>query len=135
MKVSEQTSTHDDLCKTAYRFWQERGCPDGSPEVDWQRAEEGALGRLGRPAEHHAHADGSSPRVRINLANQFELMEIPGIGPAEAEDILKVRAEHGPIRDEQELSAILGGRPVPEALVERVDFSPADATAAEAPGA
>ena len=134
MKVTEQTPTHDDLCKTAYRFWQERGCPDGSPEVDWQRAEE-ALGRLGRPAESYAHPDGSSSRVRINLANQFELLEIPGIGPAEAADILKVRAEHGPIRDKHELSTVLGGRPVAEALVERVDFSPADATAAEAPGA
>jgi len=23
----------------AYTLWQERGCPDGSPEVDWFRAE------------------------------------------------------------------------------------------------
>jgi hypothetical protein len=24
----------------AYALWQERGCPEGSPEVDWLRAEE-----------------------------------------------------------------------------------------------
>jgi hypothetical protein len=23
----------------AYRYWQERGCPDGCPEEDWYRAE------------------------------------------------------------------------------------------------
>jgi hypothetical protein len=23
----------------AYRYWQERGCPAGSPEEDWYRAE------------------------------------------------------------------------------------------------
>jgi hypothetical protein len=26
--------------KLAYRFWEERGRPLGSPEVDWQHAEE-----------------------------------------------------------------------------------------------
>jgi hypothetical protein len=30
---------HDQISRIAYRFWQERGCPDGSPEVDWMRAE------------------------------------------------------------------------------------------------
>jgi hypothetical protein len=25
--------------KLAYRFWEERGCPFGSPEVDWLKAE------------------------------------------------------------------------------------------------
>jgi hypothetical protein len=47
------TSTHDDLCKVAYRLWEERGCPDGSPEVDWQRAEE-ELGQTGRPENESA---------------------------------------------------------------------------------
>jgi len=74
-------------------------------------------------------------RLRINLANQFELLELPGIGPHQAECILKARAEHGPIRDARQLATVLGGQAVPEALLERVDFSPADATAAEAPGA
>ena len=31
--------------KLAYELWQARGCPDGSPEVDWFMAEE--LQRLG----------------------------------------------------------------------------------------
>jgi hypothetical protein len=30
---------HEDVAKLAYRFWEERGRPMGSPEVDWYRAE------------------------------------------------------------------------------------------------
>jgi competence ComEA-like helix-hairpin-helix protein len=72
-------------------------------------------------------------KVRVNLANPLELLELPGIGQQEAEAILKFRAEHGPIRDAEQLAAILGGQP--ETFSERADFSPADATAPEAPGA
>jgi len=50
------TPTHDELCRVAYGFWQERGCPDGSPEVDWQRAEE----ELGlKEVESYASASSS----------------------------------------------------------------------------
>jgi hypothetical protein len=28
-----------ELEQLAYRYWQERGCPTGSPEEDWYRAE------------------------------------------------------------------------------------------------
>jgi hypothetical protein len=48
------TPSHDELCQAAYRFWEERGCPDGSPEVDWQRAEH----ELGGPAAPEADARG-----------------------------------------------------------------------------
>jgi hypothetical protein len=61
--------------------------------------------------------------------------ELPGAGPKDADAILRFRAEHGPIRDAYQLAAILGGRPAPEDLSERADFSPAAATAPEAPGA
>jgi hypothetical protein len=30
---------HEDVTKLAYRLWEERGRPMGSPEVDWYRAE------------------------------------------------------------------------------------------------
>jgi hypothetical protein len=29
----------DGIALLAYRYWQERGCPDGCPEHDWFRAE------------------------------------------------------------------------------------------------
>ncbi len=31
--------SHDEIAAHAYRCWHERGCPDGSPEEDWHRAE------------------------------------------------------------------------------------------------
>jgi competence protein ComEA len=74
-------------------------------------------------------------KVRVNLANSAELLELPGVGPQDADAIVKFRAEHGPIVDEHQLASILGGRLAPEALSEIADFSPADATAPEAPGA
>ena len=36
--VSSRLS-HEEVAAHAYRCWHERGCPEGSPEVDWQRAE------------------------------------------------------------------------------------------------
>jgi hypothetical protein len=29
-----------DVAVLAYRLWQARGCPDGSPEIDWHQAEQ-----------------------------------------------------------------------------------------------
>ena len=74
-------------------------------------------------------------RVRVNLANPAELLELPGIGPEQARAILNFRAEHGPIQDAGELAKILRAWPVAEAMWERVEFDPAEATAPEAPGA
>src|SRR3954453_253227 len=36
---SSQSFSSDDVATHAYRCWHERGCPNGSPEVDWHRAE------------------------------------------------------------------------------------------------
>ena len=30
---------HEELARLAYSYWQARGCPDGSQEEDWFRAE------------------------------------------------------------------------------------------------
>ena len=75
-----------------------------------------------------------STKVRVNLANSFELQELPGVGAREAEAIVRFRAEHGPIRDEHQLASILGGGSS-TALAQLADFAPADSTAPEAPGA
>ena len=74
-------------------------------------------------------------RVRVNLANALELLELPGVSPAEVEVIVKFRAEHGPIGDADQLVRILSGRPIHDMLKDRADFSPSDSTAPEAPGA
>jgi hypothetical protein len=31
---------HKSVADLAYQLWQERGCPIGSPEQDWYRAEQ-----------------------------------------------------------------------------------------------
>ena len=30
---------HEEIARLAYSYWQARGCPIGSPEEDWSRAE------------------------------------------------------------------------------------------------
>lgn len=30
----------EEVARLAYTYWQTRGCPDGSPEEDWFRAEQ-----------------------------------------------------------------------------------------------
>lgn len=74
-------------------------------------------------------------KVRINLANRLELLELPGLSPQQVDAIVKFRAEHGPITNVDQLAAILKPWPVSDAVVQSADFSPADATAPEAPGA
>jgi Helix-hairpin-helix motif len=74
-------------------------------------------------------------RVRVNLANPGELLELPGIGPEQARAILAFRVEHGPIQDAGQLAQILRRWPVAEAIWERVEFDSAESTAPEAPGA
>jgi predicted DNA-binding helix-hairpin-helix protein len=74
-------------------------------------------------------------RVRVNLANPAELLELPGIGPEQARAILRHRAEHGPIKDANELAVILHAWPMVDAIWDRIAFDPAENTAPEAPGA
>ena len=74
-------------------------------------------------------------KVRVNLANEQELLEVPGFGPAQAAAIIRFRSEHGPITGEDQLARILSGFPLNEVQRECADFSPSDSTAPEAPGA
>lgn len=74
-------------------------------------------------------------KVRINLANADELLELADLGPAQVDAIVRYRSEHGPIKDSAHLARILNGHPLTDTIKERADFTPADATAPEAPGA
>jgi len=65
-------------------------------------------------------------RVRVNSANPHELLALPGVGPEQAERIVKFRDEHGPIGNESELSRVLGWRGLGESMWGRVDFSATD---------
>ena len=74
-------------------------------------------------------------KVRVNLANPLELLELPGIGPEQARAIVAFRTEHGPIQDARQLATVLRPWPVAESMWEHVEFDPAESTAPEAPGA
>ena len=37
--VVPEPENQQEVAALAYEFWQARGCPDGSPEEDWFRAE------------------------------------------------------------------------------------------------
>jgi DNA uptake protein ComE-like DNA-binding protein len=74
-------------------------------------------------------------RVRINLASAQELEAVPGLTAAQADAIVKHRAQHGPIRDARQLADLLGDPRVVASIASVADFAPADSTAPEAPGA
>jgi DNA uptake protein ComE-like DNA-binding protein len=73
-------------------------------------------------------------KIRVNLANHDELLEIPGLAQADADAIVRFRNQHGPIKDAAELASVVGAAKV-SAAADRNDFDPAEATAPEAPGA
>jgi len=74
-------------------------------------------------------------KIRVNLANPAELCEMSGITSTEADAIVKFRAAHGPIKDADQLTEIIGGRPLTADVRQRLDFEPSAMTAPEAPGA
>jgi hypothetical protein len=39
LRSESSAASHDEIAAHAYRCWHERGCPQGSPEEDWHRAE------------------------------------------------------------------------------------------------
>lgn len=74
-------------------------------------------------------------KTRINIANPQELLEIPGLDPTGRDAIVRHRAEHGPIRNADELARILGRSQADGAWIGEIDYDPAGDTAPEAPGA
>jgi hypothetical protein len=51
-----QRLSHDEIARHAYRCWLERGCPEGSAEEDWHRAERELAGPLSTPRSSVATA-------------------------------------------------------------------------------
>jgi hypothetical protein len=39
VQSSHSVADQEEIARLAYAYWVERGCPDGSPEEDWFRAE------------------------------------------------------------------------------------------------
>jgi hypothetical protein len=47
--ASSGVPQYDEIANRAYELWERRGCPIGSPEEDWIRAEEELQGRRQEP--------------------------------------------------------------------------------------
>ena len=62
-KMMEQ-SDHQKVAQLAYRYWQERGSPIGSPAEDWFRAE-ADLHRTERPDQIGIFAFAMEPTERL----------------------------------------------------------------------
>jgi hypothetical protein len=59
--TQSQTPIEEDLIREkAHELWLERGCPDGTPDEDWYRAEE--LLREAAPAESPAEPAAARPK-------------------------------------------------------------------------
>lgn len=76
---------HRNLRDLAYQLWQDRGCPDGSPEEDWLAAE-----RLLSAAQPPSHAASASNDVDDSLKGSFPASDpsashLPDEPPANAE--------------------------------------------------
>jgi hypothetical protein len=50
-KVSDAVPSQDDIAVLAYFYWEARGCPDGSAEEDWLRAEQELFERIAQRTE------------------------------------------------------------------------------------
>lgn len=53
----------DEIAKLAYEFWKARGCPIGSPEIDWFRAEQEVWNRVSQDEQRIATASHSEGAV------------------------------------------------------------------------
>jgi hypothetical protein len=59
-KVSVPVSVQRDVEDMAYQLWQQRGCPEGSPEEDWFAAEQMLRMKKPEPSRPRVFAAGST---------------------------------------------------------------------------
>lgn len=70
--------------------------------------------------EPSAGAEGQDGRIDLNTATREELMTLPGIGEAKADDIVAYRTEHGGFSSAEEIMKIAG---IKEGMYQRLKDS------------
>jgi hypothetical protein len=68
--------SYEQISRIAYRLWQERGCPEGSPEIDWLRAE----------AEFEADVNG----VELESVEIASTDGLERVAPSDSESLTEV---------------------------------------------
>jgi hypothetical protein len=83
---------YEAIAMLAYHLWEERGRPIGSPEIDWDRAEETLRRGKANPAETRGMTtDGASARARQTASEG-------GAGVAQGSDAAEFRPLPAPQR-------------------------------------
>ena len=85
----------------------------GSLVLGIGRVDPSSDGAVGANAPGGVEAGAGRPlRVNVNTADTSELEQLPGIGPARAREILRLRSERGPFGTVEELLDVRGIGPV-----------------------
>jgi hypothetical protein len=63
MPQQSQDFLHEKITIRAHSLWEERGCPVGSPEEDWSRAEQAASNEVIRARNKAVRAHRHVPRA------------------------------------------------------------------------
>jgi hypothetical protein len=53
LDIEHPTLDQEAIARLAYSYWEERGCPNDSPDEDWFRAETELRNRLAAAASHN----------------------------------------------------------------------------------
>ena len=85
---------HQTISDLAYALWQTRGCPDGSPEADWQEAE-----------RQLARATASAPSPSTEKIDETLAASFPASDPAASH-----RADEPPSNADEKWAAARSGR-------------------------
>ena len=81
--------TREDIEQLAYRLWLERGCPSGTPEQDWDRAE-----TMLRSSRQDAHRD--EPLSNSSFETARSVTELPQPRPIDTRSASTIPADsHG----------------------------------------
>ena len=59
------SASHESIALRAFQLWQDRGCPVGSPEVDWEQAEDELSASASSAGEAGGMASGARPSTGL----------------------------------------------------------------------
>jgi hypothetical protein len=91
----DSAPTREDIERLAYRLWLERGCPAGTPEQDWDRAEQMLRSSEPNTAREDAQPSSFETARSVNELPQARPIDVSPPSAA-AEDAREASAERKP---------------------------------------
>jgi hypothetical protein len=72
LEETSETQNRDQIAVVAYALWQARGCPDGTPDEDWFRAEREINGSKRMDEERSIDTEtADSPVLRFPVGSEL----------------------------------------------------------------